>query len=70
VWTISDDDSKKVKIFKKLYKKLCWKFYEEECIPYIFNSRLTLENKKSHLLQIYKMLRGITNPSTFEGFKD
>jgi hypothetical protein len=71
VWILQPNDSAKIKLFKKVYKKLCWVFYEDAAIPQIFSGRIkNSSTKTSHLQQLPKFLRGLKDPEAFCAFKE
>ena len=60
----------KNKVFKKVYREICYKFYRENAIPYVLASRMKCtETKLSHLRYIFRFLQGLKNPEDFTYFK-
>lgn len=65
-----ESEHKHGKLFRRLYKKLCWKFYTEAAIPYVLTSRMRdAKTKVSHLKYVYRFLEGLKNPEDFSYFK-
>jgi len=47
----------KIRLFTRVYKKLCWDFYTENAIPYVLSSRIKKsQTRNSHLRYIYRFL--------------
>lgn len=57
-------------VFRKVYRELCFKFYQEYAIPYVLNSRMKNENTKlSHLRYVFRFVQGLKDPYQFTYFK-
>ena len=58
------------KLFTRLYRELCWKFYVEEAVSYVLMSRMKNEvTKMTHLKYIHRFLEGIKDPADFRYFR-
>ena len=57
-------------VFRRVYRELCFRFYQECAIPYVLSSRMKNEaTKLSHLRYVYRFLQGIKDPYQFTYFK-